>query len=138
MATVVHLDWFVTEEKVAEAVRRIVELAQPLQVIAFGSRARGEQRADSDLDLAVIVAEDRPRLAGDLYAGPLRGLDMPFDLLVVSKAEYDLHRPWINSVWNYVDREGVVLYDNGDSQSTRSEAICAVGKRRGSSEASAT
>jgi len=138
MATVVHLDWFVTEEKVAEAVRRIVELAQPLQVIAFGSRARGEQRADSDLDLAVIVAEDRPRLAGDLYAGPLRGLAMPIDVLVVSKAEYDLHRPWINSVWNYVDREGIVLYDHADSQPTRREAVCAVGERRGSSQVSSS
>jgi uncharacterized protein (UPF0332 family)/predicted nucleotidyltransferase len=45
------------------------------QVILYGSRARGEHRADSDYDLAVVVAGDRPdthppeltRLQRDLY-----------------------------------------------------------------------
>jgi predicted nucleotidyltransferase len=131
MATSVqHLDWSVSEEKVAAAVRRIVEFADPLQVIAFGSRARGNARANSDLDLAVIVDEQRPRLAGDLYAGALRDVAMEVDLVVVSKAEYDLHRPWVNSVFNYIDREGIVLYDRDHPQSARPEAIRLVGAGR--------
>ena len=33
-------DWYVTEEKVVSAIQRIVDFANPLQIIAFGSRAR--------------------------------------------------------------------------------------------------
>ena len=36
---------------------------------------------------------------------------MPVDMIVVSKAEFDDLRPWLNSVFNYADREGVLLYD---------------------------
>jgi predicted nucleotidyltransferase len=137
MATVVNLDWSVTEEKVKEAVRRIVEVANPLQVIAFGSRARGEQREDSDLDLAVILEESVNGMAGTLYATALRGVGMSVDLVVKSKAEYDLDRPWLNDVCNYIDREGILLYDRTDTQSSRAEAFHLVGSGRVGTRASA-
>ena len=106
------LDYQVTPERVDEAVRRIVDYANPLQIIAFGSRARGDHREDSDLDLAVILDDDAPQVARDRVPYTLlAGLDIPVDLVPVTKAKYDLHRPWLNSVFNYIDQEGVVLYD---------------------------
>ncbi len=42
--------WAVTPEKIDEAVRRIVGQAKPLRIIVFGSHARGDATADSDLD----------------------------------------------------------------------------------------
>ena len=38
----------------AEIVRRIVEAVDPDKIILFGSRARGDNRPDSDFDLLVI------------------------------------------------------------------------------------
>jgi predicted nucleotidyltransferase len=110
----IQLDWSVTHEKVAEAIRRIVEAADPLQIIAFGSRARGD---DSDLDLAVIL--DAPEADADrlvLYS-ILAGIRLPVDLIPVSKQKYDDHRHWLNSVFNYIDREGIILYDRQHPQS---------------------
>ena len=38
-------------------VSAIVDAADPEQVILFGSRARGDTRADSDIDLVVVEAD---------------------------------------------------------------------------------
>jgi predicted nucleotidyltransferase len=110
----IQLDWSVTHEKVAEAIRRIVEAADPLQIIAFGSRARGD---DSDLDLDVIL--DAPEADADRLVpySILAGIRLPVDLIPVSKQKYDDHRHWLNSVFNYIDREGIILYDRQHPQS---------------------
>jgi predicted nucleotidyltransferase len=42
------------DQIINEMTRRIVERFDPLQVILFGSHARGEAHADSDVDLLVV------------------------------------------------------------------------------------
>ena len=49
----------VFEEKIRAAVAILVREAQPERVILFGSYARGEAKADSDLDLLVVEREVR-------------------------------------------------------------------------------
>ncbi|MBU4200219.1 MAG: nucleotidyltransferase domain-containing protein [Verrucomicrobia bacterium] len=51
--TAQHL-WAVTPEKIAEAMRRIVEAVHPVRVILFGSQARGNAGRDSDLDIMIV------------------------------------------------------------------------------------
>ncbi|HZL53473.1 MAG TPA: nucleotidyltransferase domain-containing protein [Terracidiphilus sp.] len=113
MGILVQSEWYVTEQKVAEAVRRLIAAVDPLEIIAFGSRARGEHRPDSDLDLAVILdvpeSEALDAVPGDLF----KGLQMPVDLLPIAKERYDRFRPWLNSVHQKIDREGVRLYERG-------------------------
>jgi predicted nucleotidyltransferase len=110
-------DWSVTPEKTAEAVRRIVAHADPLQVILFGSRARGNARPESDLDLAVVLDAPEEELRQRLPHSVLRGLRMEVSLIVASKAKFDLHRPWQNSIFHSTDQEGIVLYDRSDPKS---------------------
>jgi predicted nucleotidyltransferase len=47
----------VMQEKIDEAVRRLVEVAKPSRIILFGSAARGELHDRSDVDLMVVLQE---------------------------------------------------------------------------------
>lgn len=124
MPHLVASDWYVTAEKVEELVRRIVERIDPLEVIAFGSRARGDHRVDSDLDLAVIVEDEQEARAKLEHVRD--GIWMEVDRLVIGKERYDRFRPWINTVEQQIDREGVRLYVRGGKPVTRKvfESLC--------------
>ncbi len=122
-AQTISYDWGVTKEKVDEVVRRIVAKADPLKIIVFGSRARGDHRPDSDLDLAVILDVPQEKVRQLLPYTVLDGIDMSVDMIVVSKTKFDLHRPWLNSIFNYIDCEGITLYDREHPEFARPDAV---------------
>src|ERR1700743_2028928 len=73
-----------------EAARRIAAVAPLAKVILFGSRARGEARPDSDLDLLVIEPDFARR--GEEYGRlrkELRGLEVAIDLVIYRRREAD-------------------------------------------------
>jgi predicted nucleotidyltransferase len=101
----------VTVAKILFSVQKIVEIANPARVIAFGSRARGDHHSKSDLDLAVIVDVDDPRYG----LPPVTRVDldvwMPIDLVVYDLTRDCLLRNSLNSPEAEVAREGKTLYD---------------------------
>jgi len=103
----------VVDEKIlAEIVRRLVEAVDPDRIILFGSRARGEARPDSDVDLLIVKDSDQPvhRRAIPAYRA-LMGLGVPKDIIWRTPAEVE---DW-SSVPNYVSTralaEGRILYE---------------------------
>ena len=87
IATATAPVWAVTPEKLREAVRRLMDAADPRHIILFGSRARGDAREDSDLDLLIVLAEVKDRVAEMIRLNRvLCGLILPAELLVVSQA----------------------------------------------------
>ena len=114
---------FVTPEKVEQVVGRIVEHANPLQIIVFGSRARGNHRPESDLDLAIILDGNEEGVYREVPYTLFDDIPMEVDLIVVSKGQYDYHRPWRNSIYNYIDTEGVVIYDRVNPQRGSTKAM---------------
>jgi uncharacterized protein len=65
-----------------EFVRRVANLHSVKAAILFGSRARGTHRADSDLDIAIVLRGPR----GNLINTSLEMADIAFDVLLETKA----------------------------------------------------
>jgi len=104
--------WAVTPEKIDEAVRRIVEAAQPVKVIVFGSRARGEAGAESDVDLLVVEREVKDRYAELIRLNKaLRGLLLAVDVLVIGQKEFEEWSETPGSVYRAARQEGRVVYE---------------------------
>jgi predicted nucleotidyltransferase len=78
----------VTEEALAEIVRRIVTTLQPEKIILFGSYAYGTPSGDSDIDLLVVL--DTPARPAERYlcvSRLLRPRPFPLDIVVRTPAE---------------------------------------------------
>ncbi|MEJ5199957.1 MAG: nucleotidyltransferase domain-containing protein [Anaerolineae bacterium] len=104
------------ERTIQEITATIVEAVHPEKVILFGSWARGEQNASSDLDLIVIQRTSLPRHRR--YAQIRRlfwGLGLPMDILVYTPEEFDRYCSVPGSLTYTVMCEGKVLYERPGS-----------------------
>ena len=115
----------VDDALLGEIVARIREVAEPVKIVLFGSRARGEGGDRSDVDILVIVErseEPRHRRAVLLYRA-LAGLLVPKDILVYTEEEVE---EWSGVPQAFITtalREGKVLYERktGPGQSMAQE-----------------
>jgi uncharacterized protein len=98
-----------------EMTKVIVETVQPDEVMLFGSRARGDNRPDSDVDLMVVVPDSEtmdtnPRqVSGNLYRALMKFL-IPKDILLYTASEAERKRHDRFSVVNRCYQEGRRLY----------------------------
>jgi len=89
------MDSLPTPETLDEISRRISAALAPEQIILFGSHAWGTPTADSDVDLLVILADsdESPHRRAVRAHRALRGLPVPCDILVRTRAELERINP---------------------------------------------
>ena len=109
----------VTDELLAEIVKRVLAAGQPIKIVLFGSRARGNYKPDSDIDVLIIEESDQLlRKQDQKYDKALR--DVFPELTVIACSLHNLEE------WRYVPghlitvalSEGKVLYENSDRLQT--------------------
>jgi uncharacterized protein len=105
----------VTDEVLADMVQTVVREVDPERIYLFGSRARGEARQDSDVDLLIIVREpfgpehSRFQEINRVYRA-LSSFRIPNDVLLYSSDEFARWSRSLNHVVGRCSREGKLLY----------------------------
>lgn len=95
-----------------EAISAIVRNFAPLKIILFGSRARGEQGADSDIDLLIVLSEvknKRAQTAKMLVA--LADVPAPVDIILTDLDEISRRGELVGTVLWPALHEGKILYE---------------------------
>lgn len=101
-----------THELIADMTDRIVRDFHPLRIILFGSHARGDATADSDVDLLVVLPEaPNKRQAAIEIRRALRDLPVSKDIVVTTPDEIARRGDLIGPVLRPALREGKVLYE---------------------------
>jgi predicted nucleotidyltransferase len=96
----------------AGLIERLVTAFRPERVYVYGSQARGEATADSDVDLMLVVgASELPPHQRDQEARRVLGLHwLPLDVVVWTREEFEARVAARASLPATVEREGRTLY----------------------------
>lgn len=96
-------------ELIPELVERIVRHCDPLEIVLFGSHARGDARPDSDIDLLVVLPRIDDRTATTIDLLRLFGdLTVSVDVIAATPEDVAGERP--GSVAGPAYRAGRSLY----------------------------
>lgn len=93
-------------------VAEIAEAFDPVEVILFGSVARGDEGPDSDLDLLVVFERADRTMRRDLVVEIRRAIRtfVPIDIVVADVMELRTDRDSVGSAVYWPLREGEVVY----------------------------
>ncbi len=95
-----------------EIVKRLVHAFQPEKVYLFGSSARGDENADSDYDLLLVMPDNAPaiRRRSRLAYEVLRGTGRAVDVLVWTHTYFTSRLHLKASLPATIVREGKLLH----------------------------
>lgn len=108
------------ENKYIELLLKLLQQSDPYKIILFGSYAKGTANQDSDIDLLVILDNNdvaktyKERLNKKLYINKLvRDINykIALDILVYSKAEYNIVKDCGNYFIDEIERTGKIIYE---------------------------
>jgi len=101
----------IVETVIREAGRRLAAAAPQARIVLFGSHARGEAGADSDLDFLVVKPEEDDGSEAVRLMRALRDLRVSADVIVVSERYAEEWREVRGSLVHAALSEGRVLTD---------------------------
>ncbi len=106
----------VSEQLIGDMVRTLVEEIGPRRIYLFGSCARQDQTAGSDVDLLIVEDQEfgpeRKRWSElQRIRKVLKPFRVPKDILVYSQDEFETWENSVNHIIARAVREGKLLYE---------------------------
>ena len=98
---------------ILEVIKRLARSIEPeSEIILFGSRARGDERADSDWDIIILVPyqvtlKDEQRFRHELFSVELE-YEQPISTFVFSKIDWE-DKFKVTPLYQNVQQEGIYL-----------------------------
>ena len=91
----------------------VVAYFKPRRVILFGSRARGDARPNSDIDLLVVVDDDTPAEKVTIRAGfeARQSYHKSADVIPVREATFQRNARIAGTLSRAATLDGVVVYE---------------------------
>lgn len=99
------------QDTLDEIIRRVVEVAQPEQIILFGAAAQGTMTRNSDVDLLIVKeGGDAKNLRARIYEN-LYGVRVAVDAILVSPADLERYKDSHALVIKPALQDGKVVYE---------------------------
>lgn len=99
------------ERAIDALVELIVTLYGPFEIWLFGSQARGDWSAESDIDLMIVGRKEGSPKRGEIYVqATKRKIRDGFDAVFVSRKELEEHRHDKKSIYGAAAKERLVIY----------------------------
>ena len=93
-------------------VAKLTAVARPARVIVFGSTVTDTATADSDIDLLIVLDEvDDARREGVRLRRALRGVGMPFDVIVMRTDRFEETKNVVGGIAYPANKYGKVIYE---------------------------
>ena len=115
-----------TDPKAVELAKRLHQEYHPAATILFGSRARGDNRPDSDVDVMMITPhrtssqqQNQMEATADKWAREVYGNDTTAHLIMLHLSEFREEEKYRNSLCTYAALEGAILADNPQNYRSR-------------------
>jgi predicted nucleotidyltransferase len=101
----------ITDERILDVADRIGSSVHPLQILLFGSVARGQARPDSDIDILVVMPDGthRRNTMTDIYRA-LLGSKLDVDVVVATVSDLKLYGETSGLIYRQALNEGIELY----------------------------
>ena len=97
---------------VQEIIRRVLGVAQVDRIILFGSAVAGRMTKDSDIDLLILEESPANRREESIrIRDSLRGLDYPFDIIVMATEWFEESKSVIGGIAYPASKYGKVIYE---------------------------
>jgi predicted nucleotidyltransferase len=103
-------------DEIRDRIRAYLRGTSVERAVLFGSFARGDADALSDIDLVLVEATSLPFLERGRQHLPLFRLGLGVDLLVYTPEEYERLRQKANALIERVEREGITIYARSDGR----------------------
>jgi len=107
----------IVQAEIQKLVDTIVELVNPLEIILFGSHARGESSPESDIDLLVVMPEGTHRRNTLRYLlTEIKMFDIAYDLVIATETDLVDYKDDVGFIYYYALKEGKTLYEKRKKQ----------------------
>ena len=103
------------QDKIQDATQRLVKAYDPLEIYVYGSYARGNPDDDDDLNLLVIIesSDKKVHQRSDLAFNALLSLEVPTNVTVFTKQEFDTFTQDTTSLSYEAKSKGMKIYARG-------------------------